>query len=69
MERFKWLTDMPNLVVKDCVGASGGLAMLWRKGVNVTLKSYSRYHIDVVVKEDDGKVWRLTGMYGEPKAE
>lgn len=30
---------------------------------------YSKYHIDVKVKDDDGVKWRFTGIYGEPKTE
>ena len=55
--------------MKDCAGCSGGLALFWKRDVDVTLKSISKYHIDVLVKEEDGRVWRLTGIYGEPKAE
>ncbi|KAJ1296995.1 hypothetical protein BS78_01G344600 [Paspalum vaginatum] len=57
IERFRWTLQMPNVVVKDCVGCSGGLVLI------------SKYHIDVVVKEEDGREWRLTGIYGEPRAE
>ena len=69
MEWWRWKLDMPNLVVKDSVGASGGLALFWKKNVNLTVKSLSKYHIDVVVREEDGFEWRFTGMYGEPKSE
>ncbi|KAA3473129.1 reverse transcriptase [Gossypium australe] len=45
----------------------GGLSLGWREGINITLKSYSKSHIDVVVEEEDGaKTWRFTGFYGEP---
>ena len=60
---------MPNLVVKDCNGLSGGLALFWNKEIDLTVKSLSRYHIDAVVKEEDGRQWRFTGIYGEPKVE
>jgi exonuclease III len=26
MERFRWMLNIPNLMVKDCKGLSGGLA-------------------------------------------
>jgi hypothetical protein len=29
----------------------------------------SKYHIDAIIKEDDGFEWRFTGVYGEPKTE
>ena len=31
----------------------------------MNLKSYSKFHIDVWISEEDGKVWRFTGFYGE----
>ena len=49
-------------------GRGGGLAMFWRKEVNLEIKSYSKYHIDVVVIEEaSGFKWRLTGFYGHPE--
>ena len=33
------------------------------------MKSLSRYHIDAVIKEEDGREWRFTGIYGDPKVE
>ncbi|KAA3482369.1 reverse transcriptase [Gossypium australe] len=45
----------------------GGLSLGWMEGINITLKSYSKSHIDVVVEEEDGaKNWRFTGFYEEP---
>lgn len=45
----------------------GGLALLWRSSVDITLRSYSKNHIDVMVESVDAKPsWRLTGFYGEP---
>lgn len=69
IERIRWLMSMPNMVAKDCKGCSGGLALFWRRGVEVTVKSLSKYHIDAFVQEEDGVEWRLSGIYGEPKAE
>ena len=49
-------------------GKGGGLAIFWRKEVNLEIKSYSRHHIDAVVTEEgSGFKWRLTGFYGHPK--
>ncbi|EPS61484.1 hypothetical protein M569_13313 [Genlisea aurea] len=51
----------------DAVGASGGLALLWRKELDVSLLSYSKWYIDVNINNPsaDGH-WRLTGFYGNP---
>ena len=49
-------------------GKGGGLAMFWRKEVNLEIKSFSRHHIDAVVTEEGfGFKWRLTSFYGHPK--
>ena len=46
-------------------GRSGGLALLWKEGFDVRLKSCSNTHIDVVVCKGNGaKPWRATGFYG-----
>ncbi|KAL3819736.1 hypothetical protein ACJIZ3_005641 [Penstemon smallii] len=55
-------------VAVSSIGLSGGLALLWRKDINVVLQSKSKNHIDVFVYnsgEDDS--WRFTGFYGEPE--
>jgi hypothetical protein len=31
MEGLRWRLNMSNMVVKDSVGASGGLALFWKK--------------------------------------
>lgn len=33
----------------DCLGRSGGLAILWNNGINCSISSYSCNHIDVIV--------------------
>ncbi|KAG0523282.1 hypothetical protein BDA96_07G110100 [Sorghum bicolor] len=56
-----------NMEVVDCVGKGGGLAVLWRRGVDVVLRSKSKNHIDMEVSETRGNPWRFTGIYGEPQ--
>jgi hypothetical protein len=51
--------------VKDCEGKGGGIAVLWRRGVDVMLRIFLKYHIDMDVKDDEGREWRFTGVYGE----
>ncbi|GLT72046.1 hypothetical protein SLA2020_440170 [Shorea laevis] len=40
---------MDGAFVVDCVGHSGGLALLWRAEVDITIQNYSRRHINVIV--------------------
>lgn len=50
-------------------GRNGGLAMLWREGIDVRFKSCSNSHIDVVVFGVQGRPpWRATGFYRHPNA-
>lgn len=69
MQWFRWSLGPVNMMVKDCEGKGGGIAVLWRRGVDVTLRNYSKYHIDMDIREDDGVLWRLTGIYGEPRSD
>lgn len=52
----------------DREGMGGGLALFWNSNVNVNIKSYSSHHIDAVVQNESGKLWRCTGIYGHPEA-
>ncbi|KAA3458458.1 reverse transcriptase [Gossypium australe] len=48
-------------------GSKGGLCMAWKKELDVNLKSFSKWHIDVLIKEDNvEEEWRYTGFYGSP---
>ena len=49
-------------------GKGGGLAILWRREVNLEIKSYSIHQIDaMIIEEGAGFQWRLTGLYGHPE--
>jgi len=37
IEGLRWKLGLTNLVVKDCVGKSGGLAIFWKKEINLQL--------------------------------
>lgn len=67
MQKFRSMLGMHNMWVEDCKGKSGGLALFWRREINVTVRWSGRMHIDTVVEEKDGYKWRLTGIYGEPQ--
>lgn len=54
------------MIVVEANGRSGGLTLLWKETSQVTLRSLSKYHIDVEVTIAGLQPWRLTGFYGEP---
>ena len=45
----------------------GGLALLWDTSVKLHIQSYSPYHIDAHVFQEDGVSWRFTSFYGHPE--
>ncbi|XP_047978592.1 uncharacterized protein LOC125220464 [Salvia hispanica] len=51
-------------LIIDRVDIGGGSVMFWRKNDTVTVLSYSRNYIDIIVKLDGEEPWRLTGFYG-----
>ena len=53
-------------VQKDGYGA--GLPLLWTQDTDLSIASYFRNHIDVVVRSSDDVQWRFTGFYGNPEA-
>jgi hypothetical protein len=55
-------------VAVSCQGRSGGLALWWREGVEVSVRPWCQYYIDAKICLD-GKTWRFTGIYGEPRAD
>lgn len=45
-------------------GKGRGLAMFWRKEVNLEIRSFSRHHINaMVIEEAYGFKWRLMSFY------
>lgn len=57
------------MVVRNCVGKGGGIAVFWQRGVDVSLRNYSDNHIVMDILEADGFGWRFTGVYGFPQTE
>jgi exonuclease III len=70
LECFRWKLGMPNMIVKNCEGQSGGLAVFWKREIQLRVVGFiSRYHIDMQITESDGFVWRFTGIYGDPRSD
>ena len=57
-------------IVVQSDGWSGGLALLWREGTEVSFKSCSNSHINVILRKDPIlSLWRVTSFYGQPETE
>lgn len=47
---------------------SGGIAMLWKKEINLEIIGYAGNYIDAIVTESLSSFkWRITGFYGHPE--
>ena len=55
-------------LVVESSGSSGGICLFWMDSVDISLLSYSRFHIDVQVVSYRDVVWRCTGFYENPIA-
>ncbi|KAL1178796.1 hypothetical protein V6Z11_A03G118400 [Gossypium hirsutum] len=45
-------------------GRSGGLALMWKNGVDDTIQNYSKFHIDSLVQYENNKNVHFTSFYG-----
>ncbi|KAK5833750.1 hypothetical protein PVK06_017604 [Gossypium arboreum] len=55
---------LQNGLTVNSEGQSGGLALMWKEGTNVSIQSYSKHHIDSIVNLGNNKNMRVTGFYG-----
>jgi hypothetical protein len=69
MDMVRYKLGFPNVCVVDCIGKSGGLALLWGDKITVDIQNYSHWHINGVIKTllMDAQ-WKVTGFYGHPEA-
>ena len=68
MERVRDRLGFANGLLMPSRGRSGGLALLWKREVNLNIKSFSNFHIDAIVTEVSSSLeWRITGFYGHPQ--
>ncbi|KAH6780165.1 hypothetical protein C2S52_011402 [Perilla frutescens var. hirtella] len=65
-QRWKALFKYDGLFVVEAVGNRGGLILLWKSPIDVTIRSYSQGHIDYLTSWGE-KRWRFTGFYGNPE--
>ncbi|KAA3471358.1 reverse transcriptase [Gossypium australe] len=67
MEMVRLKCSFENGIEVGAIGSKGGLSLGWKGNSLVSLKSFSSFHIDAEIHDNDcGEVWRLTGFYGNP---
>ena len=52
VDRLKWKLGFNNGFGVHAVGLSGGLHLLWHEGIEVSIQSYSKGHIDASVVDE-----------------
>lgn len=55
IDGFRWKMGMTQMMVKDCVEKSGGLAIFWKKKLQVHVRTMSEFYIDADVTDVD--IW------------
>ncbi|MBA0633782.1 hypothetical protein Godav_029252, partial [Gossypium davidsonii] len=67
MEKVRRRCGFINGIDIEAEGSQEGLCLAWKGDTRISLQSYSRNHIDIMVKEGNDKAeWRFTGFYGTP---
>ncbi|KAF5450624.1 hypothetical protein F2P56_030956, partial [Juglans regia] len=67
MEVVRRCLQMDGCFSVDCVGHSGGIALLWKEEWSVTIINNTRWHISALIQEEgSGSTWQFTGFYGHP---
>jgi hypothetical protein len=67
LEEIHYKIGYYGLFVVDCIGRSGGLALLWSSEMSMEIQNYSQHYINAVIKAPINDVpWKLTGFYGHP---
>lgn len=51
-------------LVVNSEGRSGGLAILWKDGVDVSIQKYFKHQMDLLVRMENHNNTRFTGFYG-----
>ena len=42
--------------------------VLWMNSIGFSVRSFSRFHVEGLVTDEDGHFWNLLGLYGDPVA-
>lgn len=68
MEKVKERTGFIHGLIMPRSERSEGLAMLWRKDINLEIMEYAGNFIDAIIVEFSlGIRWRITKVYGHPE--
>ena len=57
-----------SMLAVPCVCRAGGLAMMWKIGIDPHVQTFSLNHIDTQIMNNSPTPWRITGFYGRLEA-
>ncbi|KAA3475297.1 reverse transcriptase [Gossypium australe] len=67
MEAVRLKCGFENVIDIGALGSKGGLSLGWKGNSLIRLKSFSSFHINVEVCDNEcDAFWRLMGFYGNP---
>ncbi|KAK5802450.1 hypothetical protein PVK06_030041 [Gossypium arboreum] len=67
MEKIRRRCGFVNGIDVGANDSQGGICLAWRKEITVSLKAFSKNHIDVLIEESNvSGEWRFIGFYGLP---
>ena len=58
--------ELDNVHIVPRLNIGGGLALYWKKGIDLHVLDSSPSHIDAVINPGVDDTWRFTGFYGNP---
>ena len=67
MTFIKQKLGFKNMLMVDCIGRSGGLALFWKDEAGVAIQNYSLCHIHAVINLPNMSKWTFTGFYRHPE--
>ncbi|KAJ1432733.1 Endonuclease/exonuclease/phosphatase [Sesbania bispinosa] len=71
MKAIKRKVGYPNLIAVDCNGSgnrrAGGLAMMWKDALDLSLKTFSSNHISAECMDEEHQSYVVSGIYGYPE--
>lgn len=69
IKKLRWRLGLKYCITQAGIGKGGGIALFWDEQVAIKILSKGPRYFDVLIKDDpNGRQWRGTFVYGEPKA-
>lgn len=57
LKRIRLRLCLHGCIGADCEGRRGGLSLMWKEDVELSLINFSKYHINVTIKNSEERKW------------